>query len=89
MWYKHHPFVMAIVILTFLSSTSPPLIHFRHYRFAGSDDMVAVADALKLLKRTTPISQMSTLTDLISTGWVKGFKKSRGTQTHAQVWLQN
>ena len=52
MWYKRHPFVTAIVMPTLFSSASPPLIYFRHYRFAGSD-VTAAADALKPLKRTT------------------------------------
>ena len=58
MWYKHHPFVTAIVILTFLLSTSPPLIHFRRYRFVGGDDVAAAADALKPPKRTTSDSHL-------------------------------
>jgi len=35
---------MAIVMRRLLSSASPPLIHFRHYRFAGGDDVAVRLD---------------------------------------------
>ena len=88
MWYKHHPFITAIVILTFLSSTSPPLIHFRRYRFTGGDDVAAAAaDALKPPKRTTSDSHVDAR-EVEVVGDASKRRKERKTPPPARVWTR-
>jgi len=78
------PRVILLALPTFLSSASPPLIHFRHCRFAGGNDVAAAADALKPPKRTTSGSRLDAREVVV----VGGTSKRRNGPPPARVWTR-